>query len=873
MSTLDRLRTALADRYRVDRELGAGGMATVYLAHDLRHERDVAIKVLHPDLGAALGADRFLAEIKTTAKLQHPHILPLLDSGAADGLLFYVMPFVRGETLRARLERERQLPVPDALRIAREVAAALDHAHKQGIIHRDIKPENILLQDGSALVADFGIALAVQSAGTQRLTQTGLSLGTPQYMSPEQAMGERAVDARSDVYALAAVTYEMLAGEPPFSGPSTQAVVAKVLTERPTPLRTVRDTISASLDTAILAALAKLPADRPSSAQAFADRLVDSGEPALAQVAGPIARAQVRRWPWIVAVGVVGGAALLVGRLTAPSGVPLRFGEAHHVSWERDLEVTPALSPDGRQVAYASGTLSHVRIMVRSVDEGRPVPLTGDTLAVETDPQWSPDGTRILFLARKGVYSAPSGGGQPTPEVPGVGTVEISSATWAPDGRRMAFSRADSVFIREADGKIRPLAKIEEPFLCRWAPKGEWIACSSGNVLWSAANAVDFGNKAVAGIVLVRASDGVVREVTGSAAQNVSPTWSADGRWLYYLSDVAGASDVYGVPIGDDGKTSGAPLRLTTQLGAHTIDLARNGTRIAWGRYTNRNNMWALPIPPSGVHSSVGSRRITDATEIIENFDVDPTGSFAVYDSDRAGSFDLFKVPVSGGEPIRLTSASTNEFSPKVSPDGKRISFHIARNGNRDLYLIPADGGPEEQVTATPQQEARANWSPSGDAMTFHYLRARRGIGIVRRLADGHWGTPVLRLDRGAAPLWSPDGTSILFRSTATGGSFELMPADSGAPHVLYDGSKGGPIAETAAWGDGNRVYLLASEGVRRWTLLSVDAATGRWERRIEFDPSFHAVFGRLIRVVRETLYFLTESRESDVWVMEVTAK
>ena len=213
-----RLTTALADRYRIERELGAGGMATVYLAHDIKHERDVAIKVLHPDLGAALGGERFLSEIRTTARLQHPHILPLLDSGEADGLLYYVMPLVRGETLRARLERERQLPIADARRIAREVADALQHAHAQGVIHRDIKPDNILLQDGHALVADFGIALAVQSAGGQRMTQTGLSLGTPQYMSPEQAMGERTIDARSDLYALGAVTYEMLVGEVPFTG-------------------------------------------------------------------------------------------------------------------------------------------------------------------------------------------------------------------------------------------------------------------------------------------------------------------------------------------------------------------------------------------------------------------------------------------------------------------------------------------------------------------------------------------------------------------------------------------------------------------------------------------------------------------------------
>jgi len=219
-SPLDRLTAAIADRYRVIRELGAGGMATVYLAHDLKHDRDVAIKVLHPDLGVALGGERFLSEIRTTARLQHPHILPLLDSGEADGLLYYVMPLVTGETLRARLERERQLPIADAVRIAREVASALDYAHRQGVVHRDIKPENILLHDGSALVADFGIALAVQSAAGARMTQTGLSLGTPQYMSPEQAMGERTIDARSDIYALGTVAYEMLTGAPPFTGAS-----------------------------------------------------------------------------------------------------------------------------------------------------------------------------------------------------------------------------------------------------------------------------------------------------------------------------------------------------------------------------------------------------------------------------------------------------------------------------------------------------------------------------------------------------------------------------------------------------------------------------------------------------------------------------
>ncbi len=230
---LPRLSEALADRYRLERELGQGGMATVYLAQDIKHDRRVAVKVLRPELAAVIGADRFLSEIKTTANLQHPHILPLFDSGEADGFLFYVMPYVEGETVRDRMNREKQLPVADAVRITTEVASALDYAHRHNVIHRDIKPENILLHDGSALVADFGIALAASKAGGTRMTETGMSLGTPHYMSPEQAMGEREITARSDVYALGCVLYEMLTGDPPFTGSTAQAIVARVVTETP----------------------------------------------------------------------------------------------------------------------------------------------------------------------------------------------------------------------------------------------------------------------------------------------------------------------------------------------------------------------------------------------------------------------------------------------------------------------------------------------------------------------------------------------------------------------------------------------------------------------------------------------------------------
>ncbi|MDE3217185.1 MAG: serine/threonine protein kinase, partial [Gemmatimonadota bacterium] len=282
------LSAALSDRYVVQREIGAGGMAVVYLAHDRKLERDVALKVLRPELGAVLGAARFLAEIKIAARLDHPHILTLIDSGDADGMLYYVLPYVRGETLREKLAREHQLGLDEAIAIARQVASALDYAHRQGLVHRDIKPENILLQEGEAMLTDFGIALAVKEAGGNRLTQTGLSLGTPQYMSPEQATGDRGIDARADVYSLASVLYEMLAGEPPVTGGSAQAMIAKLMTERPTHVRVLRDTVPQGVDDAIMKALAKTPADRFATAEEFA-RALDAGMSRAATGAAPAA--------------------------------------------------------------------------------------------------------------------------------------------------------------------------------------------------------------------------------------------------------------------------------------------------------------------------------------------------------------------------------------------------------------------------------------------------------------------------------------------------------------------------------------------------------------------------------------------------------
>src|SRR2546428_2871533 len=359
---LERLGAALAERYAIERQIGAGGMATVYLARDLKHDRAVALKVLRPELAAVLGIERFLSEIRVTAHLQHPHILPLFDSGQVGGLIYYVMPHVEGESLRRRLEREKQLPIEEAVRLASGIASALDYAHRHGVIHRDIKPENILFQDGQAVVADFGIALALSAAAGSRLTETGLSLGTPQYMSPEQATGDRLIDARSAIHSLASVLYEMLAGEPPHTGPTVQSVIAKVLTDRPRPLRQLRESVPPHVEAAVLKALAKVPADRFQTAAEFVDALARPawalatpgrlGRPALRDVA-----------PWAVA-GLATGLALWVSlrpRPEPPARPVARFTLALPLSAPL-AEAGPAraLFPDGsRIVDWRSAATGH----------------------------------------------------------------------------------------------------------------------------------------------------------------------------------------------------------------------------------------------------------------------------------------------------------------------------------------------------------------------------------------------------------------------------------------------------------------------------------------------------------------------------------
>ena len=463
-----RLNDTLQGRYVIERELGEGGMATVYLADDIKHGRKVALKVLKPELAAVIGADRFLIEIKTTANLQHPHILPLFDSGEIDGLLYYIMPFIDGESLSDKLKHETQLPVDEALEITVAVAGALDYAHRQGVVHRDIKPANILLHEGQPLVADFGIALAVTVAGGDRLTETGLSLGTPSYMSPEQVTGEGELDGRSDQYSLACVLYEMLAGEPPFSAPTGQAVVAQILAVDPSPLGERRRTVPAGVAAAVHRALEKVPADRFATAGYFAEALTAAGyrPPAEAHPAGTPSPTQSPALVRILATALlVLGALALWGRLgpgTPVAGtavvrrtvIPVPAGQQLSVPQGGALPF--ALSPDGSLLVYAGVREGRTSLYLRPLDSFESTELAGTEGARQ--PFFSWDGTQIGFFANRQLHRVPVDGGAPfqIAEAPGV----QQGASWGPNDTIVFSARTERRNDTNVPSARRELLKV-----------------------------------------------------------------------------------------------------------------------------------------------------------------------------------------------------------------------------------------------------------------------------------------------------------------------------------------------------------------------------------------------------------------------------
>jgi len=732
LSTIERLTAALADRYAIQRELGAGGMATVYLAHDLKHERDVAIKVLHPDLGAALGGERFLTEIRTTARLQHPHILPLLDSGDADGLLYYVMPLVTGETLRARLEREQQLPIDDAVLIAREVADALGYAHGLGVIHRDIKPENILLQGGHALVADFGIALAVQSAGGARMTQTGLSLGTPQYMSPEQAMGEKQIDARSDIYALGAMTYEMLAGDAPFTGSSVQAIVAKVLSSEPERLSVVRKTIPPHIEGAVLKALAKLPADRWAKASDFAAALTDAGAGTLyatraltahgtAAARMPVrTRALLALTTTLALVGI--GSALWLATRKAPVPVAVRFDVAlpdsvtlYNVSGRR-----LALSRDGTQLVVVGTKGDSTRLYVRRMEDTEFRVIPGServTYSGNVDPVFSPDGASILFRSTDALLRIPVAGGSAERIGP------AASASWG-DGNQIVFASGDTLLETAPDGSARRVISV--PNRAEGNRGLRWPSVLPG------------GRHA---LVTIRGESGVIDD------------------------------DRLGVVALEDGSVE--------DLGLVGLNPLYSGTgHIVFGRATGE--VFAVPF-------SLGSRKVLGPpVRILENVwvggggavgvAVSQNGTLTYHEGELGGGRQrtMWAVGVDGTE-RRLPAPELKYFLPRVSPDGERVVVENSTENRADpegaILLIDVRTGAVQRIT-TPGDGASPEWSPDGRRVTFLRFLGPVGREIVSRAWDRSSEDQLLLRDSSAVLFdykLGPAGGWSMLRSGSVG--------------------------------------------------------------------------------------------------------
>ena len=797
MDTAAQLTSALSGRYAIEREIGAGGMATVYLAQDVRHHRLVALKVLKPELGAVLGVERFLAEIRVTANLQHPNLLPLFDSGEAEGLLFYVMPFIDGENLGARLDREKQLPIDDAIRIATSVASALDYAHRHGVIHRDLKPANILLHEGQPLVADFGIALAVTNAGGSRITQTGLSLGTPQYMSPEQATGDRVIDGRTDIYSLGAVLYEMLVGDPPHLGGTAQAVIAKVLTDRPRRVRASRASVPAHVDAAIECALEKLPADRFATAHEFAEALAGRGSPvegpagaALAGARTPVPAAPHARIrdPLVLSLAglLVVAAAVAVRGWTRsgrqPDAPPSRFVLTLPQDVTIDNVYLPlTISHDGRQVILR-GIGTGTQLFRRAVDQLEVKGIAGTDdggyAFVSADDKW------VGFVTGGQLRKVPIEGGPSIP-IAAVAAV-IGGAAWAPNdvivvGGNELWSGLSVV--SAAGGPMRPLTKLDTArgdVQHRWPhllPDGKTVVYT----VWP--------KEGLAGVQLAATSidkdDTRLLDVAGSW-----PVGMAEGHLLYVRADGV----LMGVPFDLGGRrTAGTPVTLleginiNTAVGAARAELSRTGTLVY---LTGSTSTALVSVDSAGVAQTLLSQ---DMPFYFPAWSPDGRRiAMQVGSMGRQG--DIWMFDFASRALTRVTSEGPST-TPAWSPDGKRIIFSGTRGEKQGVWWQPADGsGAAEPLLLTTQPVTSAILAPDGHTLVYRAstLSGRSTLWVVDLSSPGK--TPHLLLNtrfQEVEPAISPDGRWIAYVTTETGSTqvyVRPFGSNGGVTQVSADG-------------------------------------------------------------------------------------
>jgi serine/threonine-protein kinase len=768
--------------YAVEREIGSGGMATVYLAHDKKHDRKVAIKILHADLAAVLGAERFLHEIRVTANLQHPHILGLIDSGVLNdaGELqarpYYVMPYVEGESLRQRLDREQQLPIRDSVRIATEVASALDYAHRHGVIHRDIKPENILLHDEGAIVTDFGIALAVTEAGGPRITQTGISLGTPGYMSPEQATGERTITGRSDIYSLGAVTYEMLSGEPPFTGPTSQAVIARVITEEPRPITSQRRNVPLNVAAAVSHALEKIPADRFASAREFAEALNNPsfGFSGMRSITGDASISRLRRIAYASAA-----AAILM------TGVAI-WGLMHHTPVQQALRYSLALdsteslapgggafygrlaiSPDGSRLAYIGGPRE--QLLIRERNQLHATAIAG-TEGVRS-PFFSPDGNRVGFIRAGHILQIVSLKGNNLTTVTD-SLVGWAGLSWGRDGFIYADGQAQAPLVRV---EAKPGA-VAQRFTALDTAHGEFdqlwpdVLPNGKGVLFTAAASGTKGLK-LRSVTVADIPSGHSHVLVPDA---LYARYSSTGHLLYVTAN----RTLMVVPFDQDSKRiTGEPTAIAEGVklddeSSPALDISKAGTLIYATRERESESelVW---ITRDGKPHAVDS----DWKASFAHPSISPDGSQVVVSAARGSTTSgIWVKQLDRGPSIKLSMDGTINVSPDWSPDGRSVTFSSNSNTTYDLWTQRADGSAPAVLQFhekwTLVELVEPVWSSDGKWLVFQENDETENAGDILALRPGIDTAPLRLIDSGfaeRAPNLSPDGRWLAYMSNESG--------------------------------------------------------------------------------------------------------
>jgi len=853
-------------------------MSRVFVAVETELDRQIVIKVLPPDLAAGLNVERFRREIQLAAKLQHPHIVPLLSAGAKDGLLYFTMPLISGESLRTRLTRQRELPVHDAIRILRDVVDALAYAHANGVVHRDIKPDNVLLSGHHAVVTDFGVAKALaNSTGSSTLTSMGVALGTPAYMSPEQAAADPNVDHRADIYSVGALAYELLTGRQVFVGMTPQQMLSAHMTQAAEPLSKHRSAVSPALDQVIMRCLEKKPADRWQSAEQLLSQLEVLATPSGGMTPQPMVPVRLmRRSNWkivaaLAAAAVIGG--LWWNARSRESAIAIV--STLQVTNTPGLELDPALSPDGQSLAYSAGMPGRMRIHVRQIAGGRVLELSTGLSGEHRLPQWSPDGSKVLFHARGRMYTVPAFGGAPA--VVGEGGALGVGAAWSPDGQRIAYSREDTIWVTGANGgPSQFLLMHRTPHSLAWSPDGKRIAFVSENPQFAYGGTAAFGNLGPNSMWTVAASGGSAVRVTAPGFLYASPVWTSDSRSLLYVSNSGGSRDLYEQTLASNGSPRGGPRRLTTGLGAHGISISRDGTRLAYSVLQYRTNVFAAAIPAANRPAATSVVALTDENQAVEGVGITPDGAWLVFDSNRGGNSDIYKMRTTGGEPIQLTKDSADDFIPQWSRDGSQIVFHSWRNNNRDVYTMNLDGGDVSQVTADTLHDMYPDFSPDGDRVVFHHLASTRqgaGILISARDASRRWGREhVVTLENGTVPRWTHDGRYIAFASIGRDDDFVgIIDTAGGKSRKLATSREVGARVNSVAVGpDTSVVYFRAVDSTGVNTFYSVGIAGGRPRLLARLDDPRRRPRRHEFATDSKRLYFTMSEDESDIWVMEL---